>query len=229
MKTIGLIGGTSFESTITYYQTINETVNRILGEHNTAKCILYSVNFQDIERNVATDRWDKIAGLLIDAAVTLEKAGADFLMICTNTLHKLVPDILPHIHIPILHIAEATAEALLAGGVQKVGLLGTKPTMTHDFYKQKLLEWGIQVVVPPAEDIELVNAVIFDELCHGVIKEASKREYLRVIDALRAQGAQGVVLGCTEIDLLVRQSDTSVPLFDTTMIHADAAARRAVQ
>lgn len=229
MKTIGLIGGTSFESTITYYQVINETVNQILGEHNTAKCILYSVNFQDIERNVATDQWDKISAILVDAAVTLEKAGADFLMICTNTLHKLVPDIEKHINIPILHIAEATADVLIKEGIQKVGLLGTKPTMTHDFYKQKLREKGIDVIVPTEEDIELVNTVIFDELCHGIIKPESKNEYLRIIDYLHQQGAQGVVLGCTEIDLLVQQSDTSVPLFDTTMIHANEAALKAVQ
>lgn len=229
MKTIGLIGGTSFESTITYYQVINETVNQILGEHNTAKCILYSVNFQDIERNVATDQWDKISAILVDAAVTLEKAGADFLMICTNTLHKLVPDIEKHINIPILHIAEATADVLIKEGIQKVGLLGTKPTMTHDFYKQKLREKGIDVIVPTEEDIELVNTVIFDELCHGIIKLESKNEYLRIIDYLHQQGAQGVVLGCTEIDLLVQQSDTSVPLFDTTMIHANEAALKAVQ
>lgn len=229
MKTIGLIGGTSFESTITYYQVINETVNKILGEHNTAKCILYSVNFQDIERNVATDQWDNISAILVDAAVTLEKAGADFLMVCTNTLHKLVPDIEKHISIPILHIAEATAEVLIKEGIQKVGLLGTKPTMTHDFYKQKLLEKGIDVIVPAEEDIELVNTVIFDELCHGIIKPDSKNEYLRIIDYLHQQGAQGVVLGCTEIDLLVQQSDTSVPLFDTTLIHANEAALKAVQ
>lgn len=229
MKTIGLIGGTSFESTITYYQVINETVNKILGEHNTAKCILYSVNFQDIERNVATDQWDNISAILVDAAVTLEKAGADFLMVCTNTLHKLVPDIERHISIPILHIAEATAEVLIKEGIQKVGLLGTKPTMTHDFYKQKLLEKGIDVIVPAEEDIELVNTVIFDELCHGIIKPDSKNEYLRIIDYLHQQGAQGVVLGCTEIDLLVQQSDTSVPLFDTTLIHANEAALKAVQ
>lgn len=229
MKTIGLIGGTSFESTITYYQVINETVNQILGEHNTAKCILYSVNFQDIERNVATDQWDKISAILVDAAVTLEKAGADFLMICTNTLHKLVPDIEKHISIPILHIAEATADVLIKEGIQKVGLLGTKPTMTHDFYKQKLREKGIDVIVPTEEDIELVNTVIFDELCHGIIKPESKNEYLRIINYLHQQGAQGVVLGCTEIDLLVQQSDTSVPLFDTTMIHANEAALKAVQ
>lgn len=229
MKTIGLIGGTSFESTITYYQVINETVNKIMGEHNTAKCILYSVNFQDIERNVATDQWDKISAILVDAAITLEKAGADFLMVCTNTLHKLVPDIEKNISIPVLHIAEATAEVLIKDGIQKVGLLGTKPTMTHEFYKQKLLEKGIDVIVPTEEDIELVNTVIFDELCHGIIKPESKNEYLRIIDYLHRQGAQGVVLGCTEIDLLVQQEDTSVPLYDTTLIHANEAALKAVE
>lgn len=229
MKTIGLIGGTSFESTITYYQLINETVNRALGEHNTAKCILYSVNFQDIERNVAAGNWEKISAIMVEAAEILEKAGVDFLIICTNTLHKLVPDIEKRVHIPILHIAEATADALIRNQVRKVGLLGTKPTMTHDFYKQKLLEKGIEVVVPSQEDIELVNSVIFDELCHGIIREESKKEYLRIIDSLHARGAQGVVLGCTEIDLLVKQEDTSVPLFDTTMIHAEKAAMAAVQ
>lgn len=186
------------------------------------------MNFQDIERNVATNQWDKISAILVDAAVTLEKAGADFLMVCSNTLHKLVPEIAKNISIPILHIAEATAEALIKEGVQKVGLLGTKPTMTHDFYKQTLFEKGIDVIIPTEEDIELVNTVIFDELCHGIINPESKNEYLRIIDYLHQQGAQGVVLGCTEIDLLVQQSDTSVPLFDTTLIHANVAALKAV-
>lgn len=229
MKTIGLIGGTSFESTITYYKVINKTVNHILGGQHSAKCILYSVDFHDIETNIFSNQWDKVSTILINAALTLEKAGVDFIVICTNTLHKLVPNILKEINIPILHIAELTGNTLSFNNVHKVGLLGTKPTMVFDFYKEKIIQQGIDVIIPSNEDIEIVNSIIFDELCHGIIKKESKDEYLRIIDFLYKQGAQGIILGCTEIGLLIDQTDTSIPLFDTTFIHAEKAAKLSLE
>lgn len=229
MKTIGLIGGTSFESTITYYQTINKTVNTILGGQHSAKCILYSLDFHDIESNVMSDQWDIVLEILTNAAITLEKAGADFIVVCTNTLHKLVPDILKRIHIPILHIAELTANVLIQNNITRVGLLGTKPTMVLDFYKKKLTERGIDIVIPSLQDIEVVNSIIFNELCHGVINKESKQKYISVIQSMYENGAQGVILGCTEIGLLVQQQDTEVPLFDTALIHAEMAAKISVE
>lgn len=225
MKTIGLIGGTSFESTVTYYQVINRKVNSILGGQHSAKCILYSVDFHDIETNIASGQWDKVSTILTDAAQTLENAGAEFIVLCTNTLHKLVSDMAKKINIPIVHIAEVTADELVSHKIQKIGLLGTKPTMVLDFYKEKLMQRGIETRIPSSEDIELINAIIFDELCHGIVTARSKREFLRIITALHENGAQGVILGCTEIGLLVRQADTTVPLFDTALIHAEKAAR----
>lgn len=229
MKTIGLIGGTSFESTVTYYQILNKTVNKALGGHHSAKCILYSVDFADIERNVSADSWDEISDILIEAATTLEKAGADFIIICTNTLHKLVPQIKEKISIPILHIAEATADKIIEKDLKKIALLGTKPTMTHDFYKNALLERGIEVLVPSEKDIDLVDSTIFDELCRGVVKEESKKEYLRIIEELCSNGAEGVILGCTEIYMLVSDEDVSIPVFDTTVIHAEKAVEKALE
>ena len=229
MKTIGLIGGTSFESTVTYYQVINKTVNNILGGHHSAKCILYSVDFHDIESNVMSEQWDKVSAILTDAALTLEKAGVDFIIVCTNTLHKLVPDILKIINIPILHIAEVTADELIHSNINKVGLLGTAPTMIQDFYKEKLIQRGIDTIIPSSEDIAIVNSIIFDELCHGIIKPESKQEYLRIISSLYKDGAQGIILGCTEIGLLVQQADTLVPLFDTALIHAEQAAKLSLE
>lgn len=229
MKTIGLIGGTSFESTVTYYQVINKTVNNILGGQHSAKCILYSVDFHDIESNVMSEQWDKVSAILTDAALTLEKAGVDFIIVCTNTLHKLVPDILKIINIPILHIAEVTADELIHSNINKVGLLGTAPTMIQDFYKEKLIQRGIDTIIPSSEDIAIVNSIIFDELCHGIIKPESKQEYLRIISSLYKDGAQGIILGCTEIGLLVQQADTLVPLFDTALIHAEQAAKLSLE
>ena len=229
MKTIGLIGGMSWESTVTYYQLINETVKQELGGLHSAKILLYSVDFAQIEEYQANSQWDKSADALAGVAENLEKAGADFIVICTNTMHKVVPQIKEKIHIPILHIAEATAEALKEVGITKVGLLGTKYTMTQDFYKEKLIEAGIQVVIPDAAGVETVNNVIYNELCLGIIKEESRVKFLEVIDRLGQDGAQGVILGCTEIGLLVTQADTSMPVFDTTRIHATKAAACAVR
>lgn len=224
MKTIGLIGGMSWESTITYYQVLNETIKQVLGGLHSVKCILYSVDFEEIEKCQANGDWDRSAEILSDAAQSLEKAGADYIVICTNTMHKVADEIKKHIHIPILHIAEMTAVELEKSGITKVGLLGTKYTMQQDFYKYILENRGIHVVIPNEDQVELVNDIIYNELCLGVISNESKQQYLDIIGDLVKSGVQGVILGCTEIGLLVKQDDTDIPLFDTTLIHAKNAA-----
>ena len=224
MKTIGLIGGMSWESTVTYYQIVNETVKQELGGLHSAKVLLYSVDFSEIEEYQAKGEWEKSAKVLTQAAINLEKAGADYIVICTNTMHKVAPEIHKAISIPIIHIAEATADELKKQGITKVGLLGTKYTMTQDFYKNKLLDAGIDVVIPDDEGVEIINHIIYDELCLGIISEESKQKYLSVITELEKKGAQGVILGCTEIGLLIQQKDTKLPLFDTAQIHATKAA-----
>lgn len=229
MKTIGLIGGMSWESTVPYYQVINETVKEKLGGLHSAQCILYSVDFAEIEACQASGDWDRSAVILGQAAMALEKAGADFIVICTNTMHKVAPQIQAQIHIPILHIAEMTALELEKAGIQTVGLLGTKYTMSQDFYKKVLVDRGIQVLVPPESEMETVNTIIYDELCLGIIKDSSRQTYLHIMEELAARGAQGIIEGCTEIGLLVKQSDTKIPLFDTTLIHARSAALRALE
>jgi len=224
IKTIGLIGGMSWESTITYYQVLNETIKQALGGLHSAKCILYSVDFEEIEKCQANGDWNRSAEILSDAAQSLEKAGADYIVICTNTMHKVADEIKKHIHIPILHIAEMTAVELEKSGITKVGLLGTKYTMQQDFYKYILENRGIHVVIPNEDQVELVNDIIYNELCLGVISNESKQQYLDIIGDLVKSGVQGVILGCTEIGLLVKQDDTDIPLFDTTLIHAKNAA-----
>ena len=214
---------------MTYYQVINETVRQELGGLHSAQCVLYSVDFAEIEHYQASGEWDKSAAVLTQAAQSLERAGAEFIVICTNTMHKVVPQMQPHLNVPILHIADMTAQELKQQGIARVGLLGTKYTMLQDFYKNVLVQNGIEVLIPDSADIELVNHVIYDELCLGVIKPQSKAQYLRIIDKLHAGGAQGIILGCTEIGLLVQQRDTAVPLFDTTLIHARQAALKALQ
>ena len=228
MKTIGLIGGMSWESTVTYYQLINETVKQALGGLHSAKILLYSVDFAEIEEYQAKGLWAESAEVLAQAAENLEKAGADFLLICTNTMHKVAPQVQSRVSIPLIHIAEATAEVLKQQDITTVGLLGTKYTMTQDFYKQKLIDAGISVVIPDEQGVELVNRVIYDELCLGIIKEDSRQQFVSVIEDLRSRGAQGVILGCTEIGLLISQADTALPVFDTTKIHAEAAAAYAL-
>lgn len=228
MKTIGLLGGMSWESTVTYYQIINETVKETLGGLHSAKILLHSVDFAEIEACQAQGDWDRSAAILGEAGRGLAAAGADFLVICTNTMHKVAPQVAAAAGLPLLHIAEATAAELKRQCVSTVALLGTKYTMTQPFYKEKLTEQGIQVLVPEEEDIALVNHVIYDELCLGICSDASRREYLRIIDTLAGQGAQGVILGCTEIGLLVSQRDTDLPVFDTTQIHARQAALTAM-
>ena len=229
MKTIGLIGGMSWESTITYYQIVNETIKRELGGLHSAKVLLYSVDFAEIEAYQASGEWGKSAEVLSKAAINLEKAGADYIVICTNTMHKVVPEIQRMISIPIIHIAEATADELKLKGITKVGLLGTKYTMTQEFYKSKLIKAGIDVVIPDGEGVEVVNNIIYNELCLGIISEDSKKKYLAIIDELEKNGAQGVILGCTEIGLLIQQKDTKLPVFDTTQIHATKAALLAIE
>lgn len=224
MKTIGLIGGMSWESTVTYYQIINETIQQELGGLHSAKILLYSVDFAEIEQCQATGNWEKSAEILSKAAKNLALAGADFILICTNTMHKVAPQIQSHISIPVIHIAEATADTLRKSGISKVALLGTKYTMTQAFYKDKLTAAGIQVLIPNETDVALINNIIYEELCLGVISPRSKDIYLSIIDKLAGQGAQGVILGCTEIGLLIQQSDTTLPVFDTTRIHAQKAA-----
>ena len=229
MKTIGLIGGMSWESTVTYYQIINNTVKEKLGGLHSAKIVLYSVDFAEIEKCQAAGDWDKSAQILAHAAQALEKAGADFIVICTNTMHKVVPHIQKHIGIPILHIADATAEALLKNGIQRTGLLGTKYTLTQDFYKQRLIKKNIDVIIPEPADIEKVNTVIYNELCLGLVSDSSRKEYRRIIGELKEKGAKAVILGCTEIGLLIKQADSELPVFDTTLIHARLAAEKAVE
>jgi len=224
LKTIGLIGGMSWESTVTYYKIINETVKEKLGGLHSAKCILYSVDFQEIEECQANGNWEKSGEILGEAAYNLEKAGADFIVICTNTMHKVVNQIKEKISIPILHIAEMTAEKILEKGLKNIALLGTKYTMEQDFYKSKLIEKGINVIIPDKNDIEIINEVIYDELCLGTINSDSKKKFLEIVDKLRSKGAEGIILGCTEIGLLIKNEDTDVPLFDTAIIHAEQAA-----
>lgn len=228
MKTIGLIGGMSWESTVTYYQLINEGIKNALGGLHSAKVLLYSVDFFEVEALMSRGEWDNAADLLGGVAARLEQAGADMILICTNTLHKVAPQVQSSIRVSLVHIAEAAAEALVARGISRVGLLGTKYTMTLDFYRDKLIERGIEVLIPEGDDIDLVNRVIFDELCLGVVKEDSRAEYLRVIDSLQQRGAQGILLGCTELGLIVSSADVSLPLFDTTEIHAKKALELAL-
>ena len=229
MKTIGLIGGMSWESTVTYYQVINETVKKELGGLHSAKCILYSVDFDEIEKYQSAGEWNKSAEVLAQAASALERAGADFIVICTNTMHKEAPEISRKITVPLLHIADMTAIELKKSNIKKVGLLGTKYTMQQAFYKNVLQANGIEVIVPDDAGIEVVNSVIYDELCIGKISAQSKAAYLRIISELSNKGAQGIILGCTEIGILVKQSDTTVPLFDTALIHAQNAALKSIE
>ena len=228
MKTIGLIGGMSWESTIPYYRIINEGIKEKLGGLHSAKIILYSVEFDEIEKCQSSNEWDKSAEILGDAAKKLEAAGADFILICTNTMHKVAPEIQEMINVPIIHIADATADKLQEVNVGKVALLGTKYTMTEDFYKERLIKQGFDVLIPNAADINIVNDIIFNELCVGEIKEESQVEFCRIIDDLKNKGAEAVILGCTEIGLLVKQENSSLPVFDTTEIHADKAVELAL-
>lgn len=229
MQTIGLIGGMSWESTVPYYRQINECVRERLGGLHSARIVLYSVDFHEVERLQHAGDWDAAGALLATTARALEAAGADFLVVCTNTMHKVAPAIEAAVAIPLLHIADPTAARIRAAGLDKVGLLGTRFTMEQAFYRERLQRrHGIEVLVPGAADIDVVHRVIYDELCLGRVLEASREAYRRIIADLVARGAQAVILGCTEISLLVGPADAPVPVFDTTAIHAQAAAERAL-
>ena len=229
MKTIGMIGGMSWESSIEYYRIVNETVKEKLGGLHSAKSVMVSVDFAEIEALQHAGKWDEATQAMIAAAQHVEAGGADFVVICTNTMHKMADDVEAAIDIPLLHIADATADEIKKRGLQAVGLLGTKFTMEEDFYRGRLVEGhGLEVLIPETEDREIVHRVIYDELVLGKIKAESRDQYRHIIEKLIAAGAQGIILGCTEIGLLVKEEDSSVPLFDTTYIHAVSAVELAL-
>lgn len=229
MKTIGLLGGMSWESTALYYSAINKGINESLGGHHSAEIVMYSVDFAPIEQRQHSGDFDGNAAILSEASKAIEAAGADFMLICTNTMHEAIPEINKHITIPILHIADATAEVIKEKGIKTVGLLGTGFTMERDFYKGRLKDkHGINVITPNEADRKIVHDIIYNELVHGRIEPSSKAEYLRIINQLASEGAEAVILGCTEIGMLVKQAETEVQLLDTTAIHAHKAVERAV-
>ena len=224
MKTIGMLGGMSWESTTSYYRAINEGIKQRLGGLHSAKIVMNSVDFDEIEKLQREDNWPATAEILANAAQSIEAGGADFLIICTNTMHIVSPEIEAAVNIPLLHIADATAQKLLNDGIKKVGLLGTAFTMEKPFYKDRLIDThGIDVIVPDTEQRRLVHNIIYDELCLGTINDESRIVFLEIIQQLKSQGAEAVILGCTEISVLVEQSQTDVSLYDTTAIHASQA------
>jgi aspartate racemase len=223
MKTIGLIGGMSWESTAEYYRLINEGVKQRLGGLHSAKCLLLSVDFAEVEEQQRLGRWDEAGALMAAAASRLERGGADCVVLCTNTMHKLAGWIEEAVSIPFLHIADAAARRVRAAGLRRIGLLGTRFTMEEDFYTARLQQAGLEVLIPPSPARALVNTVIYDELCLGQIRAESRQAYAGIIYDMAAAGAEGILLGCTEIGLLVKSKDSPVPLFDTTLIHAEAA------
>lgn len=230
MKTIGLIGGMSWESSLEYYRIINEKVKKELGGLHSAKVILYSVDFNEIKTLLYQDRWNKLTAIMINAAKSLEKAGAGMILICANTMHKTADSVQESINIPLLHIADTAAQSIQKQNLTRVGLLGTEFTMEQDFYKMRLSQkYDLDVIVPNGEDRKIINSVIYSELCLGKIVDSSKREYLRIIRNLVKNGAQGIMLGCTEIPMLIKQEDVSVPVFDTAAIHAENAVLEAVK
>lgn len=228
MKTIGLLGGMSWESTELYYRLLNEGVKTKLGGLHSAKVAMVSVDFQEIEAMQHTGDWDGAGRVLAQAARQVEAAGADFLLICTNTMHKVAPQVEAAIDIPLLHLADATAERIKAAGYQTIGLLGTAFTMEQDFYKGRLSDQhGLNVIIPEEDDCAIVHRIIYEELVLGIIEEESRQTYLRIMEKLREAGAEAIIEGCTEIVLLVQQKHTDIPLFDTTSIHAEEAVERA--
>lgn len=229
MKTIGLIGGMSWESTVPYYTILNTVIKQQLGGLHSAQCLLYSVDFDEIEVCQSSGDWEKSAQILGNIARRLQTAGADCIVICTNTMHKVAPQIQAQITIPVLHIADAVIDAIQAANITTVGLLGTKFTMEQDFIKEKITAQGIAVLIPAEDDRNFIHHVLYDELCLGIVSGASKQRFLSIIESLRAQGAGGVILGCTEIGLFIHQEDTTLPVFDTTLLHAAAAAHWALQ
>lgn len=228
MKTIGLIGGTSWESTSEYYRIINQEVNKRLGRLNSAQLVLYSVNFNEVERNMSKGRWDLTSDTLCKAAVKLTAAGADCILLCTNTLHMNAEDIRRSVSIPFIHIADATSALIKEAGYTKAALIGTKFTMQEDFLKSKFEAQGIEIILPEEPEMEILHKIIFDELCKGIITEDSRDMYLQIMDNLAEKGTQCVIFGCTEISMLVKPSDAPIPVFDTTESHALAAVKFAL-
>jgi len=228
MKTIGLIGGMSWRSTIEYYKIINDHISKKLGNFHSAKIVLYSVDFEEIEQLQRKGKWDEATVIIIDAAKRIEKAGADFVLICTNTMHKMAEEVKANISIPLLHIADATAKEIEKKGFKKVGLLGTMFTMEQDFYKDVLVRHKLEVLIPCQADREIMHKIIFWELILGKIKVSSQQKCKEIIEKLSDRGCEGIILGCTELPLLIKQKDSDVQLFDTTKIHAIAAAESAL-
>ncbi len=228
MQTIGLLGGMSWESTADYYRIINEAVRERLGGLHSARLCLYSVEFGEVESLMAAGKWDEVSRILSESSLKLEAAGADFILICTNTMHKLAPEIQKSISVPILHIADAAAEALSADGVKCAGLLGTRPTMEQEFCRERISRQGIKIITPSQPEMDIVHNVIFSELCAGIFRKESRQKFLDIIDSMADEGAEGIILGCTEIPLLVKQEHTSLKLYDTTELHSLAAVERAL-
>jgi len=230
MTTIGLVGGMSWESTLEYYRIINETVKERLGGFHSGLIVLYSVDFADIEVLQQRGEWDRMAEMLVEAFRRIEAAGADFGLLCTNTMHKVFDEIRKNVRIPLVHIADVTGRAITTRGLRRVGLLGTRFTMEEEFYRVKLTsDYGIDVLIPDEEERQAIHAIIYNELCLGQVKEASREAFNKIIVRLEGRGAQGIILGCTEIPLLVKQKDHRLPLFDTTDLHARAAVDLAIR
>ena len=229
MKTIGLIGGMSWESSLEYYRIVNETVKEKLGGLHSCKCLMYSVDFGVIEALQHQNKWDELTKLMIEAAQNLKHGGADFIVICTNTMHKMAPEIETATGLNVLHIADFTGAAISKDQIQKVGLLGTRFTMEGDFYKKRLKDnYDIEVIIPEDADRQIIHDIIYNELCLGIIKDDSRQKYIDIINKLCANGAEGIILGCTEIPLLINQSDVLIPVYDTTKIHAESAVEFAL-
>lgn len=228
MKTIGLIGGMSWESSAEYYRLLNEQVKHHLGGLHSAECLMYSVDFEEIERFQSQGKWEEAGDRLADVARSLEKGGAELIVLCTNTMHKVISSIEEAVSVPVLHIADATAKEIRANHLHTVGLLGTKYTMEQDFYKERIADSGIEVLIPETAERDMINEIIFNELCLGKINESSKVKYQQAIQNLINRGAQGIILGCTEIGLLIHDEDAEVPLFDTARIHVKAAVEKAL-
>ncbi|MBZ9607445.1 aspartate/glutamate racemase family protein [Clostridium estertheticum] len=230
MKTIGLIGGMSWESSLEYYRIINETAKLKLGGLHSAQCLMYSVDFEKIEGLQHQNKWDELTNIMVDAAEKLKNGGADFIIICTNTMHKMASDIESRVGIKVLHIAEVTGEKIIQKGMKKVGLLGTKFTMEQEFYKKVLKDkFNIDVIIPDENERDILHEIIYNELCRGLISEGSREKYKKIINNLSLKGAEGIVLGCTEIPLLIKQEDINIPVFDTTTIHAISAVEFALE
>ena len=230
MKTIGMIGGMSWESSLEYYRIVNEGVKARLGGLHSAKCLMYSVDFAEVEALQHTGQWDAAGRMLVEAAEALQKGGADFIVICTNTMHISADMVQAAVPLPLLHIADATAERVQASGIRRIGLLGTRFTMEKDFYKGRLTDkFGLEVSIPDAPQREIIHRIIYEELVLGIIRPESRQQYLEIMADMVAKGAEGIILGCTEIGLLVSQAESAVPLFDTTRIHAEAAVEWAIR